>query len=275
MNELIIIALLTVLLTILLAALVLYRTFNILIRIHLPETLLAEREERRQKRQLRKERLAERWKRFGGLHSLQEEETLVIDHSYDGIKELDNPTPAWFMGLFYATIVFGAVYLSVYHVFGVGLNQEDEYEQEVRIAEKERQAYLSSQANNIDEHSVVLDQRPETLGAGKALFEQSCSPCHGSLGEGGIGPNLTDPYWLHGGGIKDVFRTIKKGVPDKGMIAWEQQLTPAQIAQVSNYIASLAGSDPANAKAPQGELLEMVEEAIDDAVHEEVLEHNP
>lgn len=263
------VALLVVMITVLIAALVLHKAFKTIIQVTMPEVESAHQQALVDKR---KNRAAARkiwWNKLMGLRPLAEEDDLVIDHDYDGIRELDNPTPMWFMGLFYATIVFGAVYLSVYHVFGVGLSQEEEYEQEMLLAENERKAFLEGQANNIDENTVELDLNPETIAAGKAIFDQSCMPCHGALGEGGIGPNLTDNYWLHGGSVKDIFRTIKRGVPDKGMIAWEQQLTPAQIAQVSNYITSIVGTTPPNAKAPQGELYEIVNEVLDDTVHHE------
>ncbi|QNL48696.1 c-type cytochrome [Olivibacter sp. SDN3] len=265
-------ALMVVMITVLAAALVLLKAFKTIIRVTMPEVALADREMLADKRKNRAAARKNWWNKLMGLHPLAEEDDLVIDHAYDGIRELDNPTPAWFMGLFYATIVFGAVYLSVYHVFGVGLSQEEEYEQEMLLAENERKAYLESQANNVDENTVELDLHPETIAAGKVIFDQSCMPCHGALGEGGIGPNLTDNYWLHGGSIKDIFRTIKKGVPDKGMIAWEQQLTPAQIAQVSNYISSIVGTGPSNAKAPQGELYEPVNDVLEDTVHYGTLE---
>lgn len=259
-QDVLMLSLLVVIVVVLVAALVLHKAFKTIIRVTMPEVEIQSREDEAVKRLARKQRRKERWNRLMGLRPLAEEDDLVIDHAYDGIKELDNPTPAWFMGLFYASIVFGVVYLSVYHVFGVGMNQDQEYEKEMLIAEKEREAFLAGQANNVDENTIELDKSAETIAGGKAIFDQNCVACHGANGEGGIGPNLTDDYWLHGGNIKAIFRTVKRGVPDKGMIAWEQQLSPAQIAQVSNYIVSLHGINPANAKAPQGELENIVTE---------------
>ncbi|WP_134088287.1 cbb3-type cytochrome c oxidase N-terminal domain-containing protein [Olivibacter sp. XZL3] len=253
-RDILIITLLVVALLVLVAAVVLHKAFKTLIRVTMPEIELSEAASAKARKAERRERLKMRWNKLMGLRPLAEEEDLLIDHAYDGIKELDNPTPVWFMGLFYATMVFGLVYFSVYHVFGWGLNQDDEYQQEMLVAEKERQVYLASQANNVDENTVEIDNSAEILAEGKAVFNQNCVACHGALGEGGIGPNLTDAYWLHGGSIKAVFKTIKRGVPDKGMIAWEQQLSPGQIAQVANYILSLQGTTPPNAKAPQGDL---------------------
>src|SRR5690606_14959472 len=148
---------------------------------------------------------------------------------------------------------FAVVYLLIYQVFNWGPNQDQEYEREMAAADKVRQEWLAQSANSVDEHSVEVDSSPETIAAGQAIFAQNCTACHGGVGEGGIGPNLADEYWLHGGEIRDIFKIIKYGVLDKGMVPWEQNLTPAQIAQVANYIVSLRGSNPANAKAPQGE----------------------
>ncbi len=192
------------------------------------------------------------WQKALSLKPLSEEKDMLIEHSYDGIRELDNPIPGWFNFLFYGSIIFGIVYLLNYHVFKTGKLQDEEYVIEMKEAEKERELFLSKSANMVDENTVKPDLSPETLAAGKALYTQSCTPCHGAGGEGTVGPNLTDNYWLHGGDVKDIFKTIKYGVPDKGMIAWEKQLSPKQIAEVSNYVKSLKGTNPANPKAPQG-----------------------
>ncbi|MES2265131.1 MAG: cbb3-type cytochrome c oxidase N-terminal domain-containing protein [Bacteroidota bacterium] len=187
------------------------------------------------------------------LKPMSEEKSLLIEHDYDGIQELNNPTPAWFMWLFYGTIVFGLCYLLIYHVFGVGQLQYDEYKTEVAQAEVAKKVYLSKAANRVDETTVKLVNDPATLGAGKTIFSQSCAACHGPNGEGNVGPNLTDEYWLHGSKIGELFKTIKYGVAAKGMPTWEKQLSPKQISDVANYIKSINGSHPANPKAPQGE----------------------
>lgn len=192
------------------------------------------------------------WQKVLSLKPLSEEKDMLIEHSYDGIRELDNPIPGWFNFLFYGSIIFGIVYFLNYHVFKTGKLQDEEYVIEMKEAEKERELFLSKSANMVDENTVTLDLNPETLAAGKALYTQSCTPCHGAGGEGTVGPNLTDDYWIHGGDVKSVFKTIKYGVPDKGMIAWEKQLSPKQIAELANYIKSLKGTNPPNPKAPQG-----------------------
>lgn len=196
------------------------------------------------------------WQKVLGLRPIEEEEDLLIDHTYDGIQELDNPTPVLFNALFYSTIVFAIGYLLIYHVFGWGMNQEQEYLAEMQAAEVQRMEYLATSGTNIDENNVELDLSPEMVIPGQEIYLQSCGVCHGNQGEGMIGPNLTDEYWLHGGDIKDIFRVVKYGVPDKGMVPWESSLTPVQIAQVSNFIASIMGTNPPNPKDPQGDKYE-------------------
>lgn len=187
------------------------------------------------------------------LRPLEEEKDLVMEHKFDGIEELDNPTPPWFMWLFYGTIIFGVAYFLNYHVFKWGLLQDQEYVVEVQQAEAAKAEYLANAANLIDENSVTVSTEPAVISAGMALFNTNCVACHGDKGQGTVGPNLTDEYWLHGGSVNNVFKTIKYGIPEKGMISWEKQLTPKQISEVSNYILSLKGTNPPGAKEPQGE----------------------
>lgn len=192
------------------------------------------------------------WKRFIGLHALEEEHTLAMEHAYDGIVELDNPPPPWFMALFYGTIAFGVVYLAVYHVFGSGDIMVREYTQEIAIADKQRDAYIKLVAGKINENTVTQLADSKAIGAGHALYTTYCTACHGQKGEGIVGPNLTDKFWLHGGTVKAIFHTLTEGVPEKGMISWKKQLNPLQIQQVASFILSINGTNPPNAKAPQG-----------------------
>lgn len=252
-NDILILALVIVMAVVLAAALVVLRAMRVMLRLTMPHILEDEKVARAQARISRKAKRKAWWNKLMGLRPLAEEKDLVIDHEYDGITELDNPVPAWFNGMFYASVVFAVVYLCVYHVFGWGMNQDQEYVSEMAKAEAARQEWLALAANNVDENTVEVDVRPETIAAGAAIYTQSCAVCHGNVGEGGIGPNLTDEYWLHGGEVQDIFRIVKYGVLDKGMVPWEQSLTPAQIAEVSNYILSLSGTNPPNAKEPQGE----------------------
>lgn len=187
------------------------------------------------------------------LKPLEEEKDLVMEHKFDDIAELDNPTPPWFMWLFYGTIIFGIAYVMNYHVFKWGMLQDEEYVVEVQEAEAAKAAYLANAANLIDEKSVTVSTDAAVISAGMAIFNNNCVACHGDKGQGTVGPNLTDEYWLHGGSVNNVFKTVKYGIPEKGMIAWEKQLTPKQISEVSNYILSLKGTNPPGAKEPQGE----------------------
>ncbi|MEH3115269.1 cbb3-type cytochrome c oxidase N-terminal domain-containing protein [Pedobacter terrae] len=196
------------------------------------------------------------WAKVLGLKPIEEEKNLVIDHAYDGIKELNNPVPAWFNFLFFGTMIFAAGYLFYYHIGGYGDLQDKEYENEIAKAKIEKAAFLEKSANTIDENSVKVDNTPTVLEEGKTIFNANCVVCHGDKGQGVIGPNLTDDYWLHGGGINNVFKTIKYGVPEKGMISWEKNLNPKQISAVANFILSVHGSNPPGAKAPQGEKYE-------------------
>ena len=192
------------------------------------------------------------WQRVAGLHTLSQEKDLVMEHAYDGIHELDNPTPPWFMGLFYTTIGFGVIYLFVFHILKVGDLQTAEYTQEVALADQQRELYIKKVAGSINENTVAIVRDAKSLDAGKAVFLQNCVACHGQQGQGGVGPNLTDEYWLHGGSVKAVFHTITEGVTEKGMMSWKKQLNPLQVQQIASYILSLQGSKPAGAKAPQG-----------------------
>lgn len=182
---------------------------------------------------------------------LEKEHEILLDHDYDGIKELDNQLPPWWVALFYLTLAFGAIYWWYYHVRGDGNIQEQEYLTELIEAE----AQMKLMANKVDENSVKLLSEPERIKSGEGIFQKNCVACHGKLGEGGVGPNLTDAYWLHGGDIQSIFKTIKYGVPTKGMIPWQAQLSPLQIQEVASYINTFKGTHPPNGKEPQGELL--------------------
>jgi len=187
---------------------------------------------------------------------VEREEEVMTDHEYDGIYELDNNLPPWWKAMFYVTIVFGVAYLLHYHVFDTGDLQGAEYEKEVAAAQAEVEAFLATQENSVDETNVTMVEDDARLASGQSMYMQKCSPCHGAEGGGGVGPNLTDQYWIHGGDIKDIYRTIKYGVPAKGMIPWESQLSPAQMQDISSYIITLEGTNPPNPKEPEGELYE-------------------
>ncbi|MCK9426854.1 MAG: c-type cytochrome [Ignavibacteriaceae bacterium] len=183
---------------------------------------------------------------------VEKEKDILLDHDYDGIRELDNNLPPWWKYLFYITIIFSVVYMLDYHIIGSGKLQEAEYLEEVKLADLEKANMFGGKI--VDENSAQFLKEPADLLAGKTTFNKLCSVCHGTKGEGLVGPNFTDDYWIHGGGIKNVFITIKNGVPEKGMVSWKSQLTPAQMEEVGSFILSLRGTNPPNAKSPQGNL---------------------
>ena len=195
---------------------------------------------------------------------LDKEADLLLDHDYDGIKELDNALPPWWKYGFYITIVVAVFYLLKFEVWHTGMNPTEEYNTEMTTAKIETEAYLASAKENVDENSVTeLDVAG--IAAGKAIFAKTCVPCHLAEGQGLVGPNLTDEYWIHGGGIKDIFKTIKYGYPDKGMQSWQSTYSPVQMQQLASYIRSLKGTNPPNPKAPQGDLYKEVVVNMDTA----------
>jgi len=181
---------------------------------------------------------------------IEKEKDILFDHEYDGIKELDSRIPPWFTGLFWVTILFAVYYMLNYHVLNTGKLMYEEYNEEMKIALQQKEELIASGAF-LTEQSVT---RLTSLLAGKNIFEANCVACHLVDGGGLVGPNLTDEYWIHGGGIKNIFHTIKYGVPEKGMISWQTQLNPIEIQEVASYVMSLQGTHPAVPKAPQGEI---------------------
>jgi len=182
---------------------------------------------------------------------IEKEQSILLSHDYDGIKELDNRIPPWFHALFWGAIIFGAIYLVKFHVIGSGNVQEEEYLEEIRIADAEQQILIKTGAL-LNEETVTVSNDASAIQEEKGIFVKNCVACHGQYAEGLVGPNLTDDYWIHGGGIKNVFKTIKYGVPQKGMISWQSQLNPNQMQAVSSYVLSIHGTNPPNAKAPEG-----------------------
>lgn len=189
--------------------------------------------------------------------SIEEEKDIDLHHDYDGIRELDNVLPPWWLWLFYGTIAWGVIYLVNMHVINVWQHQEDEYSGEMAQAQVDIAAYMATLTNTVDENTIVYTDDAAVLAAGQGLFSEFCVACHGPDGAGSetsVGPNLTDAYWLHGGGVKNVFKTIKYGVPEKGMISWKSQLQPVEIRSLACYIISLEGKGSPTQKAPQGEM---------------------
>ena len=194
------------------------------------------------------------WDKFNAAVPMEKEKDLLLDHNYDGIQELDNSLPPWWKYGFYLTIVVAFIYIYRFHISHDGMSQHEEYVAEMQKGEEDKAAYLAKSANNVDESTVVLLTDNGAVSEGHELFVKNCAPCHLPDGGGNVGPNLTDDYWLHGGGIKDIFKSIKYGWQDKGMKSWKDDLSPKQIQEVASFIKSLKGTHPAVPKAPQGDL---------------------
>lgn len=180
--------------------------------------------------------------------SIEDEETILLDHDYDGIHELDNNLPPWWIWGFYITIFFAIVYMWYYFQADNRSVGENEFMAEMQVAAEEAEVRGAS----VDENSVELLTSEADIAAGNEIFQTNCAVCHTPTGGGQVGPNLTDEFWLHGGGIKNVFHTIKVGVPEKGMISWESQLSPTDMQKVASFVLSLQGTNPEGGKAPEG-----------------------
>ncbi len=178
----------------------------------------------------------------------------LLNSNYDGIQEYDNDLPRWWLYLFYITIAFGVVYVG-YYMFGPGQSQEQIVI--AQLADDAKRAAASAPAEGPSGDSLLaLASNQDALKKGHEVFVARCVACHGPDGQGLIGPNLTDKYWIHGGKITDLVKVVENGVLDKGMLAWKGVLQPAEIHAVVAYIWSIRGTNPANPKAPQGDLVE-------------------
>jgi cytochrome c oxidase cbb3-type subunit 3 len=198
------------------------------------------------------------WEQLNASVPVTEEKTIELAHDYDGIKELDNHLPPWWKWLFYGTIAWSLVYMVVYHVSGSLPLSIQEYDDQVIAAEEAKQKFIASQpVAVIDENTLKYEADVEMIAKGKKVFiTNNCQSCHRPDGGGNaIGPNLTDPYWIHGGSVKEVFLTVKNGVVEKGMPAWGKVMSPKDVRDVTFYIMSLQGTNPPNAKAAQGALV--------------------
>ncbi|WP_413512751.1 cbb3-type cytochrome c oxidase N-terminal domain-containing protein [Myroides odoratus] len=187
--------------------------------------------------------------------AISDEKELLLDHDYDGIRELDNELPPWWVGLFYITVIFSVVYLLRFHVFG-GDNQIVEYEKAMAIAKEQIEEYKKTAPDlmTAEEAQYLTDE--SSLAIGKQIFDTNCVACHQADGGGGIGPNLTDDHWILGGGMKNIFHTIAEGGrPGKGMVDWKKTLKPAEIEKVASYIISLNGTTPASPKDAEGDII--------------------
>ena len=214
-------------------------------------------------------------KYFTRAASLEKEADVLLDHDYDGIKELDNALPPWWKWGFYITVVVAIIYMFRFHVTKTGPTPLEEYDQEMRIAAAEMENFRMNSKAAFDEKTVTLADATG-IAAGKKIFTGTCFPCHGANGEGNaVGPNLSDKYWLHGGSLGNVFKTITIGVPDKGMQAWGKTFSPTDIRNLASFVLSLQGSNPANAKAPQGNIFEPAKVSDSSAVKKDSLQTKP
>lgn len=179
------------------------------------------------------------------------EKPLQMEEDFDGITELDNRVPPWFNYLFGATVIFAVVYMVNYHILKTGPLPLAEYSEEISSADLMRRVRLASEGE-IDEGTLSAMKDEASLREGMEKYNKNCVSCHGSQGGGIVGPNLTDPYWIHGGGVKNIFATIKNGVPAKGMISWKLVFTPKEMQQIASYILTLGGKNPPGGKGPEG-----------------------
>jgi len=202
---------------------------------------------------------------------IEEEHEIILNHNYDGIKELDNALPPWWVWGFYATIVFAVVYMAKYHVFN-GETQVEEFETEMAQAKIDIEEYKKTAKNLVDYSSATILTDASDIAKGKEIFTQNCAVCHKPDGGGSIGPNLTDNHWVLGGGINNIFKTISEGGrPGKGMEPWSKNgLKSFEIQQVASYITTLAGTNPPGAKKPEGEIWVDKTEKSAEVVKEEI-----
>lgn len=185
---------------------------------------------------------------------IEEEHDIMLDHDYDGIKELDNVLPPWWVNLFYLTIIFAFVYLVRFHIYN-DYDQATEFETEMAIAKAEVEKYKLTAPDLMDKDKVTLLTDATALAEGKKLFETNCVACHKADGGGSIGPNLTDEHWILGGGIKNVFNTLMEGGREgKGMVSWKATIKPSDLQKVASYVLSLQGTNPPDAKPAEGDI---------------------
>lgn len=185
---------------------------------------------------------------------MEEEHDVLLDHDYDGIKELDNVLPPWWVGLFYITIIFAIVYTIRFHIMG-DYTQAEEFETEMAMARADVEKYKLTAPDLLDKDKVTLLTDAGALAEGKKLFETNCVACHKPDGGGSIGPNLTDEYWILGGGIKNVFNTLMEGGREgKGMVSWKTTIKPSDLQKVASYVLSLQGTKPVDGKPAEGDI---------------------
>lgn len=188
-----------------------------------------------------------------------------VGHDFDGIRELDNRIPPWFNYLFLGTAIFAVVYMLDYHVFRISPLSDSEYTAEVQAAEMQKRIAFAADGE-IDENTLTALLDDASVKSGAENYQKYCVSCHGAQGGGLVGPNLTDEYWIHGGDVKNIYQTIKVGVPAKGMIAWQLVFSQKQMQQIASFILTLQGSNPPGGKAPEGVLYVRPAAAVKDSL---------
>ena len=179
------------------------------------------------------------------------QDPLLMDHEADGIKELDNNLPRWWVWLFYLSTAFAVVYMVYYHVLRVGDLQAAEYNKEFQRGEQIKAGALTRFESELA--SLEPSKDSAVLSDGQQTFMKFCAPCHRPDGGGLVGPNLCDDYWIHGSNFVDNVKTIVNGVPEKGMVTWKGVLAPNQIKAVASYIHTMRGTHPPNPKPPENQ----------------------
>ena len=175
-----------------------------------------------------------------------EKNNKLLDHEFDGIKEYDNPTSFWFQILFYWTIIFSAIYLFYYHIYKNGHPLKDEY-----LASVGQNNSNPNNGNGDFNYAQNLTNK-EMIELGKQAYDTNCASCHGLQGQGGVGPNLVDDYWIVDNTYSAVEKVIDVGVPEKGMPGWKTILGDKKVKALVVYIASIQGANPPNPKKPEG-----------------------
>ncbi len=206
-----------------------------------------------------------------GVKPVETDKDVMLDHDYDGIRELDNDLPPWWKYGFYFTIISGVIYLIGYHVTGSFKSSQEEYTTEMAEADAKVAAYRTKMAMNVDETNAVFLTESDKIAKGGEIFASKCVVCHGDKGQGGIGPNFADNYWIYGGKPGDLFKTVKNGT-NKGMKSWKDELSPVEIQNVISYIHTFKGTNPPNPKAPEGNLFEETEGAATDSTVSAVID---
>ncbi len=186
----------------------------------------------------------------------QELEPHLMDHSYDGIQEYDNPLPGWWRAIFYASIVFAFGYFTYYEIAGLGRNADQAYRAALADYDSKRALRDAADAANVTEAMLATGAaNSELTERGRTIFATRCATCHTADGHGLIGPNLTDEFQIHGTTRMDIFKTIRGGVPGTAMPAWGEQMAPTDVVAVATFAISLRGKN-IRGKAPQGHRVE-------------------